>query len=118
MAAFTITFVFLVQLVNRILINPTLITKLFDVDQETARTWSTAFSGLTQSLLFSATPYIFEVLANIEGSATSLGNREQNALLYFWCFFLISRYMGQIVWDGVLKFWEDGQSLFIGFAQK
>ena len=73
---------------------------------ETASSWSNTLSGLSQTLLLSIAPYIFEILANIEGSATSEGKVEQTALIFFWYFFIVARYMGQIVWGMVEQVWE------------
>jgi len=105
MTAFTIAFTYIVQLINRIFLNPKLLSTLLGISMETATDWSIVISGLTQSLVFSICPLVFELLANIEGSATSLGKREQKALINFWYFYLVARYMGQIVWEAVVNFW-------------
>lgn len=62
-------------------------------------TYSSSASGLTQTLLFSVAPYIIEILANIEGTATSEGKAENKALIYFWYFFIVARFIGQIALD-------------------
>mmetsp|Transcript_11058 Transcript_11058/g.28047 ORF Transcript_11058/g.28047 Transcript_11058/m.28047 type:complete len:1293 (+) Transcript_11058:181-4059(+) len=103
---FTIVNVYVVQWINRIFLNPNLFSAVFGIPYETAESWSTTASGFTQTLLFSVSSYLFEILANIEGSATSEGKSEQKALIYFWYFYFITRYMGQIVWGIAVKFWE------------
>eukprot|EP00536_Pseudo-nitzschia_multiseries_P007467 jgi/Psemu1/195687/e_gw1.176.6.1 len=60
-------------------------------------------SGGTQALLFSISPFIFQWLANSDGNSTSLEKSEQKAIIYFWYFYLIARFVGQIVWDIVLR---------------
>lgn len=104
--AFTIVNVYIVQMINRIFLKPKLFSAVFGIPYKTAESWSETASGFTQSLLFSVSSYLFEVLANIEGSATSEGKSEQKALIYFWYFFFITRYMGQVMWGIVRRFWE------------
>ena len=103
---FTIFNVYVVHLINSIFLKPNLFSAAFGIPYETAVSWSNTASGFTQTLLFSVSSSLFEVLANIEGSATSKGKSEQKALIYFWYFFFISRYMGQIIWDIAVRFWE------------
>lgn len=61
-------------------------------------------SGLTQTMLFSVCPQIFKFVANCEGSASSMAKAEELAILYFWYFYIIARFMGPILWDSIVKF--------------
>mmetsp|Transcript_106364 Transcript_106364/g.216917 ORF Transcript_106364/g.216917 Transcript_106364/m.216917 type:complete len:1248 (+) Transcript_106364:328-4071(+) len=67
-------------------------------------------SGLTETLLFSVCPVIFKLVANFEGSSSSMARAEQQAMLYFWYFYIVARFMGQLVWEGIMKFYSGGAS--------
>ena len=98
---FTVTNVYIVQRINSLILNPDLFGDRFV-------SLLSPVTALTQSLLFSICPVIFKVLANIEGSATSMDKAEQKAIIYFWYFFIIARFMGQIIWNITLRFFFDG----------
>ena len=104
--AMTITYVYILDQINSVILNSTLFSKAFAISLERADQWSSTASGVTQTLLFSVSPTIFKVLANIEGSATSEGKSEQKAMVYFWYFFIVARFMGNIVWNAWLDFWQ------------
>jgi hypothetical protein len=106
LTVFTIANVYIVNQINSVILHPEIFSKVFNIPLEKAVSWLSTASGLTQSLLFSICPYLFLMLANIEGSATSLDKAEQKALIYFWYFFIIARFMGQIIWDITVNFLE------------
>jgi len=66
--------------------------------------YASSLSGLTQSLLFSICPVIFKLLANFEGSSSSMQKSEQRSMIFFWYFYIIARFMGQIVFDSIHTF--------------
>ena len=106
----TVCNVYILDLISTYILKPDNFLAVFGIDDERARSWSSTASGLVQTLLFSVAPYLFEVLANMEGSATSAGKAQRNALLYFWCFYVVARFMGKIVWDAVLSLWAGCKS--------
>jgi hypothetical protein len=100
---FTIGFVYIVQEINALLLNPQLFSALLGITIEKAESYVGLASGYTQAALFAICPSIFLILANIEGSATSMEKAEQRALIFFWYFFIVARFMGQIVFQTAVK---------------
>lgn len=101
----TVCNVYILDLISTYILKPDNFLAVFGIGDERARSWSSTASGLVQTLLFSVAPYLFEALANMEGSATSAGKAQRNAILYFWYFYVVARFMGKIVWDAVLSVW-------------
>ena len=101
----TVTNVYFLELISSFILKPDRFSSLFGVTLERARSWSSTASGLIQTIQFSVAPIIFDVLANIEGSATSAGMAQRNAILYFWFFYVVARFMGKIIWDAILSLW-------------
>jgi len=99
LTVFTVTNVYIVKRINSLILNPDLFGDQFV-------SLLSPVTALTQSLLFSICPVIFKVLANIEGSATSMDKAEQKAIIYFWYFFIIARFMGQIIWNITVRFFD------------
>jgi len=63
-----------------------------------------SLSSLAQTLLFSICPSIFTFVADAEGSATSREKAEERAMIFFWYFYIVARFMGVFVWDAILNF--------------
>jgi len=103
---FTIANVYIVQEINSVLLNPRLFSALLGITEEKAEAYVGLASGYTQIAVLSIAPSIFLILANIEGSATSMEKAEQRALIFFWYFFIVARFMGQIVFDAAIKITE------------
>jgi len=90
--------------------NPDLLQNILSVTEERALSIQVLISGQSQILLFSICPPIFKILSNVEGSATSENKAQQKAMLFFWYFFLIVRFMGQIVWDIASEYFTGSKS--------
>ena len=73
--------------------------------------YRSSLSGLTQSLLFSICPVIFKFLANFEGSSSSMQKSEQRSMIFFWYFYIIARFMGQILYNSIVTFLQSGKSI-------
>ena len=97
---------YFIQRINSFILNPQILVEMLGLSIESASKLTSTASGLTQSLLFSICPMIFKFMAYSEGSSSSMDMAEQNAMIYFWYFYIIARFMGQIVWDAVLSFFE------------
>lgn len=69
-------------------------------------------SGLTQTLLFTVCPFIFKFVANKSGEATSYESGEQLAMIYFWYFYLVVRYLGQLVVQSFNKLTQPGGTYY------
>lgn len=76
---------------------------LFNIPEEEAIKILSTVTGLSQTLLFSISPAIFKFLSNLEGSSSSVGHSEQKSIIYFWYFFIIARFIGQIIVDAFLS---------------
>eukprot|EP00535_Pseudo-nitzschia_heimii_P006203 CAMPEP_0197187098 /NCGR_PEP_ID=MMETSP1423-20130617/15235_1 /TAXON_ID=476441 /ORGANISM="Pseudo-nitzschia heimii, Strain UNC1101" /LENGTH=1014 /DNA_ID=CAMNT_0042638587 /DNA_START=252 /DNA_END=3293 /DNA_ORIENTATION=+ len=61
-------------------------------------------SGLTQSLLFCICPFIFSCVANKDGTASSMAKAESRAMIYFWYFFIVARFMGPLMYQMFQEF--------------
>ena len=109
MIVFTCSYVAIINIINTFLWDPGLYETLFGLSQETLSTVIPTLSGLTQTLIFSICPVIFKLVANSEGSSSSMEEAEQRALIYFWYFYFIARFMGQLIWESVLRFTKDGK---------
>eukprot|EP00536_Pseudo-nitzschia_multiseries_P003826 jgi/Psemu1/237046/estExt_Genewise1.C_600084 len=109
---FTCFYIGIIDLVNEHIWNPDKVVALFgEAAQASLSKYSSSLSGLTQILLFSVCPVIFRIVANFEGSSTSMQKAEQRALMYFWYFYIIARFMGQIVYKSTLLFLRGEQGL-------
>jgi hypothetical protein len=117
LTVFTITNVYIVQQINSLILNPELFAKLFAIPLGQAVSLLSPVSALTQSLLFSICPMLFRLLANIEGSATSMDKAEQKAIIFFWYFFIIARFMGQIIWDITVTYFDGCEYGLFWFTQ-
>ena len=96
--------------------NPDLLQNILSLTEERAASIQVLISGQAQILLFSICPPIFKILSNIEGSATSENKAEQKAIIFFWYFFLIVRFMGQIVWDIAYDYFTSSKSNITTFT--
>mmetsp|Transcript_24447 Transcript_24447/g.67563 ORF Transcript_24447/g.67563 Transcript_24447/m.67563 type:complete len:1179 (+) Transcript_24447:381-3917(+) len=105
---FTTFYIGIIEFVNSYIWKP---TKYLEVLKgEFAESLSSSLSGLTQVLLFSICPVIFRMVANFEGSSTSMQKAEERALLFFWYFYVVARFMGQIVYSSVTGFLDGTES--------
>ncbi len=109
MVIFICSYTAIQNLINTILWDPEIYKDLFDIDEETLDLMIPTLSGATQTLLFAVCPQVFKFLAFKEGSATSYDDAEENAMLYFWYFYLVVRYLGQLVVEGFAKFAGEGE---------
>ncbi len=108
--SFLASYTFLLNLINRYLWDPNLYEGLFGLSEETLDTIIPTLSGLTQTMLFSVCPQIFKFVAYKEGSATSLDDGEKKAMIYFWYFYLVVRYLGQLVVESFAAFASGGEA--------
>lgn len=102
------TWLFIVHKINKLILHPEFLSNHFGIDIVTAISFTSTLAGLTKTALFSICPSLFLLLANAEGSATSMEKAEQKALLYFWYFFIIAQFLGQIVWNMIIDIWFIG----------
>jgi phosphate starvation-inducible membrane PsiE len=109
MIVFTCSYVAIINFVNQYLWDPKVYSTVFGLSESTLDSVMPTLSGLTQVLLFSICPVIFKFLANVEGSSSSMEEAEQRALIYFWYFYFIARFMGQLIWESVVSFTQRGK---------
>jgi hypothetical protein len=83
--------------INNLILDPALLADLLGISYNTAVRYMATFSGLGQSLLFSVCPTIFKFLSCIEGSSASMEQAEQKAMIYFWYFYIVARFMGPVL---------------------
>ena len=104
---FTCTAIYFVELINSALLNPNIYANYFGIPQEALNGILPLAAGLTQILLFSLCPVIFRSMANIEGVASSMEIAEQRAIIFFWYFYVVARYLGTITWETVKQIFFD-----------
>ena len=104
MTVFTIANVFIIQKINKFVLDPDLFSAVFGISEENATKFTSTASGLSQTMLFSICPVIFKFVAYCEGSSNSMEMAERRAMIYFWYFYLIARFMGQILWQAAVSF--------------
>jgi len=109
LVAFTVLWVIPVSLVNTFILSPNQLPAITGWDEATLTRLVTPLSGLTQMLLFSVCPTLFKFLAGVEGSSSNLEKAEQRAMIFFWYFFIIARYMGPILFNSVISFVRGGK---------
>ena len=105
---FTIFNVWIVNIINEYIIEPVL-RPINDGYGELGASLASSASGLTQTVLFSSGPAIFKLLAGVEGSSTSMAKVEQKAMIFFWYFYIVARFLGQIVWQMFISFAQGGE---------
>jgi len=99
---FTVTNVYFVNLINTTVLE---VSKFLGESQEVWQAaLSSTLSGASQSMLFSISPSIFQLLANSNGQCTSMEKAEQKSIIYFWYFYIIARFMGPILWEAITTF--------------
>ena len=98
------SFTAILNQINKSLWDPELYEGLFGLDDETVARIIPTLSGLTQTLLFTVCPQIFKIVSFKSGVATSFESSEQRAMIYFWYFYLVVRYLGQLVVESFEKF--------------
>ena len=82
-----------------------------DVNEGALTSWLSTISGLSQTLLFSVCPTIFKFLANCEGSSSSMEKAEQQAMIFFWYFYIFARFLGPIGLASVKNYLGGGKVL-------
>ena len=80
---------------------------------ETATKFVTPLSGVSQILLFSICPTVFKYIACKDGKSTSVQQMEQRAMMYFWYFFIVARYLGQFLVLAVLNLFFQGKFTYL-----
>lgn len=100
---FTVANTYIVNKINSLVFNPNTVANLFNIKLDKAIRIVSPVTGLSQTLLFSISPTIFRFLSNLEGSSSSVGHSEQKSIIYFWYFFIIARFIGQIIVDAFMK---------------
>ena len=98
----------MINVINNFLWNPDLYAGAFGLDEQTLDKIIPTLSGLTQTMVFAVCPQVFKFVANKEGAATSLDSAQKKAIIYFWYFFLVVRYLGQLVVQSIMSFFEAG----------
>jgi hypothetical protein len=86
-----------------------LTTLKINVSSDTVQKYTASLSGLSQSLIFSICPPIFKFLAYSEGSSSSMEKAEQKAMIFFWYFYIVARFLGQILINGIMQFLNGGE---------
>jgi hypothetical protein len=93
--------------INNLILNPALFGKILGISYNTAVRYMSFFSGLGQSLLFSVCPTIFRFLSCIEGSSASMEQAEQKAMIYFWYFYIVARFMGPVLLNATQSYTQN-----------
>ena len=86
----------IINVLNNALWNPERYEQ-WGISEDVLSTAIPTLSGLTQTLLFTVCPQIFKIVAYKSGEATSFESGDQQAMIYFWYFYLVVRYLGQLV---------------------
>ena len=103
-----------INLINRSILNPEKISTWFPfITVETATKFVTFLSGVSQILLFSICPTFFKYIACKDGKSTSVQQMEQRAMMYFWYFFIVARYLGQFLIIAVLELFFQGKFTYL-----
>ena len=99
-----------VNLINKMVLNPDLWSKALSAfNKDDVQKFTTFLSGFSQSLIFVVCPPIFKFLADSEGSSSSMEKAEQKAMIFFWYFYIVVRFLGQIVLNGIQQFFNGGK---------
>ena len=96
-----------IEKINNLILDPALLADVLGISYNTAVRYMATFSGLGQSLLFSVCPTIFKFLSCIEGSSASMEQAEQKAMIYFWYFYIVARYMGPVLLNAAQSYTEN-----------
>jgi hypothetical protein len=118
---FTCFYTVPVNLINNMVLSPGLwsraLTKLnITTPPGTVQKFLSTLSGLSQSLIFSICAPIFKFLADAEGSSSSMAKAEQKAMIFFWYFYIVARFLGQILMEGILQFLKGGKYILHFFS--
>jgi len=105
-----------ISLINDYILKPELWVVVLNginvnIDKGVLTSWLSTISGFSQTLLFSVCPTIFKFLANCEGSSSSMEKAEQQAMIFFWYFYIIARFLGPIALLSVKGYLEGGGTL-------
>ena len=103
-----------INFINQSILKPEEISKWFSfISVETATKFVTPLSGVSQILLFSICPTVFKYIACKDGKSTSVQQMEQRAMMYFWYFFIVARYLGQFLVIAVLELTFQGKFTYL-----
>ena len=90
-------------------LDPGLWSKALSIEKDKVQRFTTLLSGFSQSLIFVICPPIFKFLAYSEGSSSSMEKAEQKAMIFFWYFYIVARFLGQILINGIMQFFNGGK---------
>ncbi|MGK3757857.1 MAG: hypothetical protein ACI8RD_010171 [Bacillariaceae sp.] len=97
LVVFSFVWIWPIDRINNLISNPRQLSLSLGISYNTAERYMTTVSGLLQSLIFSVCPTIFRFLSCIEGSSASMEQAEQKAMIYFWYFYIVARFMGPVL---------------------
>ena len=116
LVVFTSCYIVSINNLNEAIWNPEIYTN-FGISQSTMSKVLPTLSGLTTTLLFSICPTIFKFLSDFEGESSSMEKAEQRAMIFFWYFYICTRFLGQILWDSIQKFTSGGKDYINHFIR-